>query len=275
MGAGIAQLAACRGLRVVLHGRSAESLARAERSMSASCRRLVDGGQLSEHQAALVGQVNLTTSLDSARHADIVVESVMESLPVKRQVFQELAAVCPEDTVLASNTSAIPISALAEGVAAPGRVVGTHFFSPASRTRLCEIVRGTSTSQATVERAVEFARSLGKTSIVVNRDVAGFVTTRLIVVLMLEAARLVESGVSTAEEVDTACRLAFGHPIGPLALADRSGIDVLQDAAKIIYEATREPGFRAPQIVRALVSAGCLGHKSGSGFHTYEVSASP
>jgi 3-hydroxybutyryl-CoA dehydrogenase len=270
MGAGIAELAARQGLRVVLHGRTPASLARAERSFAASRRRLAEAGRLSEQQASLVGQIHLTTRLDLARHADIVVESVAESLPVKRQIFQTLAATCPEDTLLASNTSAIPITDIAVGVVAPDRVVGTHFFSPVPSTRLCEIVRGSATSQATVARAVQFARSLGKSSIVVDRDVAGFVTTRLVVGLMLEAARLVESGVSTADGVDTACRLAFGHPVGPLALADRVGLDVLQHAATIIHEADREPGFRAPEILRALVSAGHLGRKSGRGFHTYE-----
>jgi 3-hydroxybutyryl-CoA dehydrogenase len=251
MGVGLAKLAAARGVRVTLHGRTAESLERASRALTPD------------------GRVRLTASLDPAGDADVVVEAIAESLPVKRTLFGELGALCRPDTMLASVTSAIPITALAEGMVAPHRMVGMHFFAPVPRTGLCEIVRGAATSAETVDRASALARSLGKEAIVVDRDVAGFVTTRLIVALMLEAARLVESGVSSAEQVDTACRLAFGHPVGPLMLADLSGLDVLLDASTIIYESSGEPGFRPPPILSSLVAKGCLGRKSGRGFHAY------
>jgi len=149
-------------------------------------------------------------------------------------------------------------------------VVGTHFFSPVPMMPLCELVRGLKTSDATLATARSFAEQVGKTCAVVNRDVAGFVTTRLIAAFVAEAVALVESGVISAEDLDTACRLGFGHPMGPLATADLTGLDVMLHATRNIYTETADPKFFPPELLQRLVAAGDLGRKSGRGFHSYD-----
>jgi 3-hydroxybutyryl-CoA dehydrogenase len=172
--------------------------------------------------------------------------------------------------VLATNTSAIPITAIASATRRPEWVVGTHFFSPVPMMGLCELVRGFKTSDQALQAARAFAESVGKTCVVVNRDVAGFITTRLICALAMEAVRLVESGVASAEDVDTACRLGFGHPMGPLATTDLTGLDILRDAALNIYQDTADEKFFPPESLSRMVAAGDLGRKSGRGFYVYD-----
>ena len=164
---------------------------------------------------------------------------MFESLEVKHEVFRELDRICRDGAVLATNTSAIPITQIAAVTRRPESVVGTHFFSPVPMMALCELVRGYKTSDETLAAARAFAESVGKTCVVVNRDVAGFVTTRLICALAMEAVRLVESGVASAEDIDTACRLGFGHAMGPLATTDLTGVDILRNATLNIYDGDR------------------------------------
>jgi 3-hydroxybutyryl-CoA dehydrogenase len=174
-----------------------------------------------------------------------------------------------DETILASNTSAIPITKIAAATGRPERVVGTHFFSPVPMMALCELVRGHRTSDETLAAAREFAESVGKTCVVVNRDVAGFVTTRLISALVVEAAKLQESGVATAEDIDTACKLGFGHAMGPLATADLTGVDILLHASENIYTESRDPKFAPPESMRRMVDAGDIGRKSGRGYYDH------
>jgi 3-hydroxybutyryl-CoA dehydrogenase len=171
--------------------------------------------------------------------------------------------------VLGTNTSAIPITQIASVTQRPEQVVGTHFFSPVPMMKLCELVRGHRTSDATLARAREFAEEIGKTCIVVNRDIAGFVTTRLIAALVVEAVKLVESGVVSPEDLDIACKLGFGHAMGPLATTDLTGVDILMHAAKNIYTDTADPKFFPPELLQRMVTAGELGRKSGKGFYQY------
>jgi 3-hydroxybutyryl-CoA dehydrogenase len=173
--------------------------------------------------------------------------------------------------VLATNTSAIPITTIAATTQRPESVVGTHFFSPVPMMRLCELVRGYKTSDAVLERARGFAESVGKTVIVVNRDVAGFVTTRLITVLAMEAVALYEAGVASAEDIDVACKLGFGHAMGPLATIDLTGVDILRNAALNIHRDTADPKFYPPELLSRMVAAGDLGRKSGQGFYSYDA----
>jgi 3-hydroxybutyryl-CoA dehydrogenase len=270
MGSGIAQVAAQSGWQVVLRDVTEDALARAKGAVESSYRRFVAKGQLPEEEVeASLARIQTTTQLDAAADADLVVEAVFEAVDLKREVFEALDKICRDDTVLASNTSAIPITQLAAVTARPESVVGTHFFSPVPMMALCELVRGVKTGDGTLARAREFAESLGKTCIVVNRDVAGFVTTRLIAALSVEAARLVESGVATAEDIDTACRLGFGHRMGPLQTMDLTGIDVLVNATRNIYADTGDGKFFPPESLLRMVAAGDLGRKSGRGFYDY------
>lgn len=270
MGSGIAQVSAQAGWDVVLRDVTDEALNRGIGGITASYDKFVSKGKLAaENAEAALGRITATTDLDAAADADIVVEAVFEKLEVKHEIFRALDKVVREDTVLASNTSAIPITKIAAATERPERVVGVHFFSPVPMMGLCELVRGYKTSDETLATAREFAESVGKTCIVVNRDVAGFVTTRLISALVVEAAKLYESGVATAEDIDLACKLGFGHAMGPLATADLTGVDILLHATSNIYTESQDEKFAPPELMRRMVDAGDIGRKSGQGFYTY------
>ncbi|MGV9849158.1 3-hydroxyacyl-CoA dehydrogenase family protein [Streptomyces sp. NPDC003442] len=270
MGSGIAQVSAQAGWDVVLRDVTDEALRRGTDAIRASYDKFVSKGKLEAEEAErALGRITTTTDLDAAADADVVVEAVFEKIEVKREIFRTLDELVKDDTILASNTSAIPITKIAAATRRPERVVGTHFFSPVPMMRLCELVRGHKTSDETLAAAREFAEGVGKTCIVVNRDVAGFVTTRLISALVVEAAKLYESGVATAEDIDTACKLGFGHAMGPLATADLTGVDILLHATDNIYTESQDEKFAPPEIMRRMVDAGDIGRKSGEGFYRY------
>lgn len=270
MGSGIAQVSAQAGWDVVLRDVTDEALRRGTDTIRASYDKFVSKGKLGVEEAErALGRITTTTDLDAAADADVVVEAVFERIEVKREIFGTLDELVKDDTILASNTSAIPITKIAAATRRPERVVGTHFFSPVPMMGLCELVRGHKTSDETLAAAREFAEGVGKTCIVVNRDVAGFVTTRLISALVVEAAKLYESGVATAEDIDTACKLGFGHAMGPLATADLTGVDILLHATDNIYTESQDEKFAPPEIMRRMVDAGDVGRKSGEGFYRY------
>jgi 3-hydroxybutyryl-CoA dehydrogenase len=271
MGSGIAQVAAVAGHQVVIRDVTEVALERAQAGIAKSLARFVGKGSLDQAAAdAALDRITTTTDLAAFSSADIVVEAAFESLEVKQQIFRELDRVCRDGAVLATNTSAIPITQIAAVTQRAESVVGTHFFSPVPMMALCELVRGYQTSDETLASARSFAESVGKTCVVVNRDVAGFVTTRLICALAMEAVRLVENGVASAEDIDTACRLGFGHAMGPLATTDLTGVDILRDAAMNIYSDTADEKFFPPETLSRMVAAGDLGRKSGKGFYTYD-----
>ncbi|MET9953378.1 3-hydroxyacyl-CoA dehydrogenase family protein [Streptomyces sp. NPDC006339] len=270
MGSGIAQVSAQAGWDVVLRDVTDAALTRGTDAIKTSYERFVAKGKLDAADAeAALGRITATTELDAVADADIVVEAVFEKLEVKHEIFRSLDKVAKDGAVLASNTSAIPITKIAAVTERPEAVVGTHFFSPVPMMQLCELVRGYKTSDETLATAREFAESVGKTCIVVNRDVAGFVTTRLISALVVEAAKLYESGVATAEDIDIACKLGFGHAMGPLATTDLTGVDILVNATSNIYTETQDEKFAPPELMRRMVDAGDIGRKSGQGFYTY------
>ncbi|MFF9429989.1 3-hydroxyacyl-CoA dehydrogenase family protein [Streptomyces sp. NPDC014746] len=270
MGSGIAQVSAQAGWDVVLRDVTDAALTRGTDGIKASYDRFVAKGKLAAEDAeAALGRITATTELDAVADADVVVEAVFENLDVKHEIFRSLDKIAKDGAVLASNTSAIPITKIAAVTARPEAVVGVHFFSPVPMMQLVELVRGYKTSDETLAAARAFAESVGKTCIVVNRDVAGFVTTRLISALVVEAAKLHESGVATAEDIDIACKLGFGHAMGPLATADLTGIDILVNAANNIYAESQDEKFAPPELMRRMVDAGDIGRKSGQGFYKY------
>jgi 3-hydroxybutyryl-CoA dehydrogenase len=270
MGSGIAQVSAIAGHDVVMRDVTDAATARGMGAINDSLARFVAKDRVTRADAdAAIARISGTTDLALFAECDFVVEAVFEDLETKKAVFATLDGICRPDVVFATNTSAIPITSVATAVADPARVVGTHFFSPVPMMALCELVRGLKTSDATLARAREFAEGVGKTCVVVQRDVAGFVTTRLIVALMVEAARLVESGVASAADVDVACQLGFGHAMGPLRTLDLTGIDVIQHAAETIYRETGDTKFLPPELMARMVAAGTIGRKSGSGFYDY------
>ncbi|MFJ9578335.1 3-hydroxyacyl-CoA dehydrogenase family protein [Streptomyces sp. NPDC101191] len=270
MGSGIAQVSAQAGWDVVLRDVTDAALTRGTDAIKTSYERFVAKGRMDAADAeAALGRITATTELDAVADADIVVEAVFEKLEVKHEIFRSLDKVAKDGAVLASNTSAIPITKIAAVTERPEAVVGVHFFSPVPMMQLVELVRGYKTSDESLATAREFAESVGKTCIVVNRDVAGFVTTRLISALVVEAAKLYESGVATAEDIDIACKLGFGHAMGPLATADLTGVDILVNATSNIYTESQDEKFAPPELMRRMVDAGDIGRKSGQGFYTY------
>jgi 3-hydroxybutyryl-CoA dehydrogenase len=270
MGSGIAQVSAAAGYEVVLRDVSDAATARGLAGITASYEKFVSKGRMDAADAeAALARITPTTDLAGLGEADVIVEAVFEDLDVKQGLFRELDKIAKPGAVLATNTSALPITQIAAVTERPESVVGTHFFSPVPLMALCELVRGYKTSDETLARAREFAEKVGKTCIVVNRDVAGFVTTRLIAALGNEAVRLLESGVATAEDIDTACRLGFGHAMGPLATLDLTGVDIMRNATRNIYNETHADQFAVPELLNRMVAAGDLGRKTGHGFYDY------
>ena len=271
MGSGIAQVASASGWDVVLRDITTEALSRGMAAIEKSTERFVSKGVMTgDERTAALERITATTDLAAVSEADIVVEAVFEDVDVKRELFSQLDQIAQPGTVLATNTSAIPVTNIAAATSRPEAVVGTHFFSPVPMMNLCELVRGRRTTDETLATARAFAESLGKTCVVVNRDVAGFVTTRLISALVMEAIRLYESGVASADDIDTACKLGFGHAMGPLATTDLTGLDILLHATNNIYGETADAKFFPPEILTRMVAAGELGRKAGRGFYTYE-----
>ncbi|CCH21009.1 3-hydroxyacyl-CoA dehydrogenase family protein [Micromonospora lupini] len=270
MGSGIAQVAAQAGWQVTLRDLDDAATTRGLGGIRKSLEKFAEKGKIEASDVeATLARITPTTDLEAAADADIVVEAVFERLDIKHEVFRALDKICKSDAVLATNTSAIPVTQIAAVTERPEAVVGTHFFSPVPMMQLCELVRGYKTSDATLATVRAFAEEIGKTVVVVNRDIAGFVTTRLISALVVEAVKLVEAGVVSAEDLDTACRLGFGHAMGPLATTDLTGVDVLLHASKNIYTDTADEKFFPPELLQRMVTAGDLGRKTGKGFYTY------
>lgn len=270
MGSGIAQVVAGAGFEVRLVEVSDDALASALARVERGLARQVRASAITTEQAdAARARIEGTTDLAAAgERADHVIETVVEEQSVKEEVLGRLDEVCREDVVFASNTSQFAISRLAAATDRPDRVIGSHWFNPPPAMDLIEIVRGVQTSEQTLSCALELAGRYGKQTIVCEKDAQGFITSRLIAILMLEAMRIVEEGVASAEDVNRACVLAFKHAMGPLDTADFSGLDTTLKVADAMTAHYGER-FLAPQGLRRLVSAGCLGRKSGKGFRDY------
>lgn len=275
MGQGIAYAAAVAGYTVAVTDASSAALSRAMDAIRAAMRGGVERGKLSQesHDEAIARILAHARLEDAVADASIVIEAVPEILAVKRTLFGKIDMSAGEATVLASNTSSLSISEIASGVNRPEIIVGLHFFNPVHAMKLVEVVRGRETSAATVARARTFAAALGKTSIVVE-DTPGFATSRLGVVLGLEAMRMLEQRVASAEDIDTAMRLGYNHPVGPLRLSDIVGLDVRLAIADHLHASLGGDTYRAPDLLRRLVSEGKLGKKSGEGFYLWPEEAS-
>ena len=270
MGRGIAQSAAQAGFRVRLFDVAPDVLAAGHAAAVAGIARFEAKGTISKDdaekaRAALSAVPDLGESVASA---GLAIEAVPESLAIKRELYARVEPALPEDAVLASNTSSIPIARLAEGLARPTRFLGLHFFNPVPLMKLLEIVVGPATASAVVEDARAFAARLGKEPIVV-KDAPGFATSRLGVALGLEAIRMLEAGVASAADIDRAMELGYGHPMGPLRLTDLVGLDVRLAIARTLEKELGER-FRPPRLLVEKVEAGELGKKSGRGFYDWK-----
>lgn len=269
MGSGIAQACAQVGHSVIVTDASAEMREKGMGSIRFSLDKLSEGGKLKEAKESILGRITLSEDLQDAAGADIVIEAIYEELSVKQELFQQLSQICSEQAVLATNTSSIPVTEIAAAVSRPERFVGIHFFNPVHRMKLVEIIRGILTSDETMGVAKAFAESLGKEAIAVNRDTAGFIVNRINGMAILEALRLLERGVASAEDIDKAMRLGLGHPIGPFEFMDMVGLDIVAKARMGIFEETKDPNHYPPVTLLRKVKAGHLGRKTGRGFFEY------
>ncbi len=272
MGAGIAHIAAVAAHDVILYDVSDDVLARACARISAALDSGVARGKLDDGgRRDALARIRTSSELESAvRDCHVVIETVPEDLQLKQEVFQRVAVAAPASALLATNTSSLSVTEIAAVVSSPERVVGMHFFNPVAAMKLVEIVRGALTSDDAVARAIDVASSLGKRSIVVG-DSAGFATSRLGVVLGLEAMRMLEQGVASAEDIDTAMELGYNHPVGPLRLTDIVGLDVRLAVAERLHAAFGDATYAPPAILRELVANGHLGRKSGHGFYDWPL----
>jgi len=273
MGHGIAHVAALAGYEVVLYDLTESLTAAGLAHVRANLQKGVEKGKIGADEAdRALSAIHPTSDLEeAARAADLVIEAVPEKLDLKREIFSRLDGICPPHAILASNTSSLSITKIAEATRRPGRVIGIHFFNPPHIMKLVEIVRADQTEPATVEVAVAAARRMGKETIVV-RDVPGFATSRLGVALGLEAMRMVEQGVASVEDIDKAMELGYAHPMGPLRVSDLVGLDVRMAIAEGLHKELGLEHFRPPEILREKVKAGKLGKKSGEGFYKWPPS---
>jgi 3-hydroxybutyryl-CoA dehydrogenase len=270
MGGGIAQVTAQAGYQVKMHDISEERTQAGLEAIKSSLGKFLSKEKITQEQYdQTLSNITTTVNLEDASDADLIVEAVFEDLEVKRGVFGRLDEICPSHAVLATNTSAIPISSIAAATKRPEKVVGTHFFSPVPLMRLCEIIRGVQTSDETLEIADKWARSVGKTTVIVRKDHAGFIANRLYLPMSLEAVRMLEAGVASPEDIDNAMRLGYNLPMGPLELTDMTGVDVLFNASLAIYNDTGDPKYFPPSLMRRMVASGLLGRKTKKGFYDY------
>jgi 3-hydroxybutyryl-CoA dehydrogenase len=270
MGRGIAYLAAVAGYETVIHDADAGALDAAKASIESTLQKGVQRGKVTAGEAAAAGaRIHLASDLEPAVHgADLIVEAVPENLELKKDLFAQADLFCGDETIMASNTSSISISLLAQSVERRDRFVGLHFFNPPHVMKLIEIVRGERTSDETVAQVREVAEAMGKTAIVV-RDSPGFATSRLGVAIGLEAIRMLEEGVASAEDIDRAMELGYNHPMGPLRLTDLVGLDVRLGIAEYLAS-TLGLRFDPPELLRRMVADGKLGKKTGEGFYRWK-----
>jgi 3-hydroxybutyryl-CoA dehydrogenase len=273
MGHGIAQVAAAAGFRVLLSDVDREALARGVRAIEGNLAKGIQLGKLSEDDRERTLQyIRGTTKLDECAAADLIVEAAPEKLELKQDILRQLESVSDHSFIFASNTSSLSISEIAASARRPEAVAGMHFFNPVHIMRLVEIVVGRKTSDATVQTVTGVGRKMRKEPIVV-KDVPGFASSRLGVALGLEAMRMVEQGVASARDIDTAMELGYNHPMGPLKLTDLVGLDVRLNIAEYLHRELGSETFRPPEVLRRLVSEGKLGKKTGQGFYDWTALA--
>ena len=275
MGTGIAETVARAGHDVALYEPIADARVQSKQRITASSERALAAGKLdAAAQQALLARIRYVEELAEFGDRELVIEAVVEDLEVKLDMFRRLDRDAPADALLASNTSSIPIAELASAVRAPERVLGLHFFSPVPVMRLVEVVCALETSEQTAATAMRFVESLGKTA-VATKDRSGFVVNMLLVPYLVAAVRMLEEGFATREDIDSGMTLGCGHPMGPLALCDYIGLDVVCAVCDSLFEEFKKAEYAAPPLLRRMLSAGRLGRKSGRGFYAYDGSDAP
>jgi 3-hydroxybutyryl-CoA dehydrogenase len=269
MGLDIAQAFANSGYYVTVRDINDDIISAASKRLHKGLLKRVERGKLEQGKMdELLLMINFTTDMKQAAEADLVIEAIVENVEVKRSVFAELDGICKEGAILGTNTSSISITEIASATKRPEKVIGMHFFNPATVMKLVEVIRGVHTSDETYAAVCEAAASIGKQPVEV-KEYPGFVVNRILIPMINEAAGLVAENIASVEDIDAAMKLGCNHPMGPLALGDLIGLDVVLAIMDTLNRETGDPKYRAHTLLRKMVRGGLLGKKTGRGFYTY------
>lgn len=270
MGSGIAQVFAQSGYEVIVVDTNEQMLEKGLKEIDKRLSSRVEKGKLSMNEKEkILSRIKRGKGLEDLSDCDLIEEAVPEDLELKKKVFSELDKICKKDTIFGSNTSALSVTDMAAATKRGDKVIGIHFHNPAPIMQLLELVKTIMTSNETLEMVKSWGKTLGKT-VVVAPDVGGFIVTRLFTPFLLGAVRMLEAGIATKEDIDTAMKLAANHPMGPLEVIDFIGLDTELSIAETLYEETKDPKYAPPLLLRKMVTAGWLGRKSGKGFYEYK-----
>lgn len=270
MGGGIAQVCAQAGYQVTLHDLTEEAYDRGFEVIKKNLARNVEKGRMTEEQKeAVLGRFTKSTDMQNAKDADIVIEAAVENMAIKTKIFAELDEITPQHTILATNTSSLPITEIGAATKRPGKVIGMHFMNPVPVMKLVEVIRGLATDDDVYDAVKEMTEKLGKTPVEVN-DAPGFVANRVLMPMINEAIFTLYEGVATKEAIDDVMKMGMNHPMGPLQLADFIGLDTCLYIMETLYEGFGDSKYRPCPLLRKYVKAGWLGKKSGRGFYSYE-----
>jgi len=274
MGSGISQLCAQKGYKVIICEKNETILKKGIDSIGSALSRLMEKGKISRSDRDdILGRIEGTSEFEGFDACDLVIEAVTEDLDLKKEIFTELDNICPEKTILTSNASVLPVIEMAQATSRPDKVLGTHFLTPAPIIPLLEIVRTLKTDEAILKQIVEFGQHLGK-RVVISSDSPGFIVNRILTPILLNAVRLLDEGVATKEDIETAVKFGLGLPMGPFELLDLIGLDTIVLGTDALFKELNDPQYACPVKIRRMVSAGWLGRKSGKGFYEYSPQAS-
>ena len=271
MGAGIVQAFAQNGYEVIVRDIKDEFVERGLTGINKNLSKLVSKGKMTEEtKEDILSRISGTTDMNLAADCDLVVEAAIENMKIKKEIFAELDKICKPETILASNTSSLSITEVASATGRPEKVIGMHFFNPAPVMKLVEIIRGMATSQETFDAVKELSLAIGKEPVEVA-EAPGFVVNRILIPMINEASFILQEGIASVEDIDTAMKFGANHPMGPLALGDLIGLDVCLAIMDVLYNETGDNKYRASSTLRKYVRAGWLGRKTGRGFYNYNA----